>query len=427
MSDGLDVRGGAGGIGARTDDMRLTAQRLAATNGTLEQIAGHARGAAMSGALASTTIFSPLSAAQAEGRLLQAAASVSVLTLRLEGAVLVLRTRARLFELADSGEHALRLGLSVALFLRPEEWARDLLSGRNPLTVHPEVVDVVTGGLARVVIALGQGRPGMPRTYEEVLALLQGLAGISGRWHAGPIAVDTAEKATRTSLPTLESVLASVQQLATGPADPDDRSAVRVVRVSHGDGPPTWIVEIPGTDFAGGAHDPSDGGANLSLMRGHDELMNAVLQAMRDSHVGAGERVLLTGHSQGGIAAMAVACDPEAQHRYNITHVLTAGSPVGHFHPPPGVHVLSIEHHQDPVPRLEGDRNPDRPDWTTIGRDVGDQPGVDVNPFAAHHGALYAQTAGLIDHDPRLAGVRADFGQFLGDDAEQRDSILTRR
>jgi hypothetical protein len=425
MSDGLDVRGGTGGIGARTDDMRMTATRLAGTNDTLEESAGHARGAAMSGVLARTTIFSPMSAAQAEGSLVQAAAAVTGLTLRLEAAILLLRTRAKLFELADSGEYALDLLVALGTFGGPIDLARWALGGPNPLSAHPEITDVITAGLASTLSGLGTT---LPRDYDGVLALLQGLTLATGITHAGPVRITRAQGRDCVRMSSLADVVRSMANLASGPADPDDRSAVRIVKVEHPGRRPTWVVQIPGTDFGGGKHDPSDAGPNFSLMQGNDPLLDRVLDAMDRSDIARGDRVMVTGHSQGGIAAMALASSPEAQRRFNITNVVTAGSPVGRFRPPPSVHVLSIEHHQDPVPRVDLARNPDNPQWTTITRDVGDNESVQASPGGAHHAALYTETAGLIDADPdpRVAAARADLAPFLGISVDQRDYILVR-
>jgi hypothetical protein len=428
VSDDLGLRGGTGGIGARTDDMRAKAKLLERANGTLVEVAGHARGAALSGVLARTAIFSPISAAQAEASLVQAAVAVSGLTVQLEASALLLRVHARLFELADSGGHALDVLGSSLLLLRPEEILRDLAMGKNPLTVHPEFVELVTAGLEVAILAgeAGRGLPIWPMTYEGAIGRLQAYLRLAGVWRGGEITLGDPRR-RKVGMGSLAAVLRSESDLAQGPASPDSQSAMRVVKVDHPGGRPTWIVEIPGTDFAGGGHDPSNGPPNLSLMRGHDPLMKAVLDAMDRSGVGRDDRVMLAGHSQGGIAAMAIASDPESRQRFtHLDHVLTAGSPVGHFHPPPSVHVLSIEHHQDPVPRLEHSLNPDRPNWTTVSRDVGDVPAVKGNPFKAHDAMLYSETAGEIEADPRLAAVNGEFGQFLGDSAEQIDTILTR-
>jgi alpha-beta hydrolase superfamily lysophospholipase len=202
---------------------------------------------------------------------------------------------------------------------------------------------------------------------------------------------------------------------------------VRVVKVDHPGGPATWIVEVPGMDLHAGGQNPSNLTENLSVMQHRrDQLEAAVLDAMRQSDIRPGEHVLLSGHSQGGIVAMGLASDPAVRREYAITHVVTAGSPVSRFHPPPGVHVLSIEHTQDPIPRLDTGPNPDRPNWTTVTRDLADVPAVEHDPMQAHRGASYAVTAGDIDTstDPRIAGVRHELGEFLGTGATQNEFKL---
>lgn len=429
MTDDLTVSGGSGGIGADTDDMRATADALGRTNDDLRRIGGDARGASLSGALARTTIFSPLSAARAQAELLQAATVVTALTVQVGAAQLLLRARATLFDLADAGRAAIDIAVSMATAPLIVPLIGLAIVDRDRalriLAEHPELTDLVTGGLV-AWSAILPGRPPLPTDYEGVLGLLQLVARLAGRWHGGPIAVTPDPGGSRpATIDGLADLVASVDDLASGPADRDDASAVRVVRVD-GPGGPSWIVEIPGTDFAGGARDPSDGGANLSLMRGSDELMNAVLAAMAASGIGPTDRVLVTGHSQGGIAAMALASSPEAQRRYNISHVITAGSPVSRFDPPAHVRVLSIEHEQDPVPRLDTQPNPDRANWTTVGRDVGDDPAVRGDPFEAHRGSRYTGTAELIDDAPELDPLLAEFSPFFGGRASQQDYVLQR-
>jgi pimeloyl-ACP methyl ester carboxylesterase len=63
---------------------------------------------------------------------------------------------------------------------------------------------------------------------------------------------------------------------------------------------------------------------------------------------------MLVGHSQGGIAAMNLAADPH----WHVTDIVTAGSPVGNKRVPPGTRVLRVENRGDPVPLLDGDREP---------------------------------------------------------------------
>lgn len=114
---------------------------------------------------------------------------------------------------------------------------------------------------------------------------------------------------------------------------------------------------------------------------------------------------MLAGHSQGGIAAAALACDPAAQRWFNITNVLTVGAPIANMPVPDDVHVLSIEHTQDPVPRLDARENPDRANWTTVTLDVSDK-GV------SRRTRSLPMTAGMIDGDPSRAADRSSFDAF---------------
>ncbi len=422
--------GGDGGepVGADTADMRATADALSSTNDALGRIAGHAREAAFSGAMARTAIFSPGSAITAEASLVQAAAVVSGLTLRVDVLVVVLRARATLFDLADAGAEAIHVLVSMASV--PLAIAVVGVVGTDRaaqiLSAFPGITDLVTSGAVYWAVALGGGRPGAPRNYEDVLGLLQVLAWVGGRWHGGPVAIKQIQTPVHPAgANSVADILRGIDQVENGPAAPDDVSAVRIIRVNHPPDQPTWTVEIPGMDLDGEALDPSDPGANLSLMQRRDELTNAVLKAMKTAHIGAGERVLLSGHSQGGIVAMSLACDPGVRQSYNITNVLTAGSPVSRFDPPPGVHVLSVKHDQDPVPRLDMRAdNPDRPNWVTVHRDLSDDAAVRKNPLEAHEGSRYAETGEQIDERPRLS---ADLQPFLGEDTEHTDYILQRK
>ena len=73
---------------------------------------------------------------------------------------------------------------------------------------------------------------------------------------------------------------------------------------------------------------------------------------MRDAGIGSDEPVLLVGHSQGGIEAAWIASHSS---EFSVTQVVTAGSPIavlGDY--PAGTQVLSLEHHGDVVPLLDG-------------------------------------------------------------------------
>ena len=87
---------------------------------------------------------------------------------------------------------------------------------------------------------------------------------------------------------------------------------------------------------------------------------------------------MLVGHSEGGMVAVDAARDAVASGQFNVTHVVTAGSPIGHTVSalPKSVSVLALEGRHDVIPQLDGKRNPDQPNITTVtgGKDYGDFP-----------------------------------------------------
>jgi pimeloyl-ACP methyl ester carboxylesterase len=125
---------------------------------------------------------------------------------------------------------------------------------------------------------------------------------------------------------------------------------------------------------------------------------------------------MLVGHSLGGIAAAGLASSPRFTQAHQVTHVVTMGSPVGRMPVPAGIEVLSLEHSQDAVPRLDGQPNPGRSTWVTVSRDLGDS-GVD-RASQAHDTKLYIDTAALVDEsdDPSVATWRARSERFFTGD-----------
>ena len=197
--------------------------------------------------------------------------------------------------------------------------------------------------------------------------------------------------------------------------------------------PPSYIVQIPGTqDWSTQRGDnPVDLTTNVALMAGDDTVMaDLVADAMREAGIPPGAPVMLTGHSQGGITAMTMAADPDLRDEFTITSVVTGGSPVGRIDVPDDVSVLSLEHTQDVVPMLDGADNPDRPEWTTVRRELSDAEGgggtaADRGPGGAHSIDNYAQTGAAADasHDSSLERWREDNGSFFGSGQAQQYQI----
>ncbi|MGA8048074.1 MAG: hypothetical protein WCA30_17600 [Dermatophilaceae bacterium] len=208
-----------------------------------------------------------------------------------------------------------------------------------------------------------------------------------------PVPVDS-----RVVVHDLASVLTSQSLLSGIPV-------VRVIEVAQSDGSGAWIVQIPGTQEwsprAGPLlHDLTSDVRVMSLQR--SALGDAALAALAHAQAGSGrpdvraEPVMLTGHSLGGMVAMAIAADDRLRAEVNLTHVVTAGSPVGHVPVPPEVQVLALEHTGDVVPLADLTPNPDLPHWTTVRRDVPDARMILPGSGPLEHSALtYRETARL--------------------------------
>ena len=138
---------------------------------------------------------------------------------------------------------------------------------------------------------------------------------------------------------------------------------------------------------------------------------SGVVTAMRQAGIQPGEEVALYGHSQGGITVSNIAADPQIQNRYNITTVLTAGSPTAGADIPDDVHALHLENTGDAVPGLDAAPTPTGPNRQVAMLDT-HQTGMNGYPHAS---TAYAQaTEGLEDKAPELAGWNKSFSHASG-------------
>ncbi|GAB3396720.1 hypothetical protein GCM10027568_31420 [Humibacter soli] len=248
-----------------------------------------------------------------------------------------------------------------------------------------------------------------------------------------------------------------------GDPDLDDRAEVAVIRVVSIDAPaPTpatgeaaqpdarpgrrWLVQLPSTQTwhprAGVA--PNDLTADFVALSMHETtLTRAAVEAMRQAGIRSGEPVLVAGFSLGGMVATQIA-DVSEREGFTVTHLVTAGSPIGRYRLPHTVSVLSLEHVLDAVPRLEGRENPiivegaapgipsmvvagDAAEWLTV--KAGPPLPLGYRIAVTHHSPSYAETAGAIEQSPPspevaryLEGIRPFFAgaQTIADYAAQR-------
>lgn len=339
----------------------------------------------------------------------------------LTRAVVDLRTGS--MTLADAGHGVDRLelwslaalegGPEVLALLARAEWRRSVvlralraaagdledLAGRTRRAV---LGYVVAEREAELAVRLARG------SVHAVTRSAQALGGPLGLLRDGRAAPATSvpvDAASRVRIEDLASIMTS-QSLVSG------RAVVRVVEIPRPDGASAWLLQIPGTQAwhprAGPvAHDLT---SDVRLLgQEHGALTAAALDALtraqsESGRLGLGDPVMVSGHSLGGIAALTIGADPLTRERFHVTHVVTAGAPVGHLTVPDDLVVLSLEHEDDVVTAADLVRNPDRANWTTVRRDVPGGRMVTAGRGVPEHAALtYRETA-------RLATVAAESG-----------------
>ena len=198
---------------------------------------------------------------------------------------------------------------------------------------------------------------------------------------------------------------------------------VRVLETTRGDGGSAWVVVVPGTQEwspRAGAN-PFDVTTDVRAVTGEATVAAAGVAAAlalargRSGRATPEDPVMLVGHSQGGILAAALASDPGFRRDHRVTHVVTSGSPVALFPVPSTTRVLSLEHADDPVPRLDLTPNPAGAGWVTVVTPAQDGP-VDLG---RHRLDGYVGTVRVAEDAPRgtvpgLDGWRATAGSFVG-------------
>ena len=223
--------------------------------------------------------------------------------------------------------------------------------------------------------------------------------------------------------PRTAIALASRLKIAAENPNPDQSAEIRIERyLNH------VIVYIPGTQswsLKSGAN-PLDMTSNAHAIT--DSQLAASQRSVQDAlalaKVGAGDSVLLVGHSQGGIVAANIA---SSKHSYEVAGIVTFGSPIAGKDIRPEVQVLAFEHSNDPVPKLDGQPNPIAKNVLTVSSRM-DAPGLDT-PIEAHSMSGYLQTAGQADlsSDLRLRAKLRWLADYVGDKRGRVEWFSARR
>ena len=449
----ITVTGGSGGIGARLDDMRTTAQALSSLTDELQQKATTAAGIGFTPDLVSSALLSPLTAATAEEKIAQAAGELLLFATEAGVTAVFLQGAATAYETVDKALAALaERGANTVTFVAGAAAIPLLLAGASAVTddilvtfvtsggsvdatqkalaaqlralnvyagEHPGVVDLIAKGAPGLVSGLTlpfaaapgglaaltalTGVPWPPRTYEQAV---QSIIALGHRVRAfddgGPITPDDLFVPPRpvgamiTPRSVSDLMKASAQLDASDGLDGTQNAYARI-RVTKVPGdPPHYVVQIPSTQnwSPDGGATPNDLTADVQEMTNRQTaLSTAVVAAMHKAGINPNDPVMLEGFSLGGITAGQLAADPGLP--FNVTHVVTAGSPIANFDIPPTTKVLSLESNEDPVARLDGNGNPDSANWTTVHAPAPTLPGESGPPgiAGAHNADRYAKIA----------------------------------
>lgn len=459
----IEVSGGAGGVTARHEDMRSHAGVLDAAGDEVRQWADDVARVALDESVVASALLCPAEAAAVGIAVGDASLSMITLSTRMEGSALVLRASVETYELVDATRQqvlealdrvgglmlgralpGLLLGSGLVLATNPALVAalgltveRDpegaLTALQETLFENPWLLEQITQSAPWIVQGASTSIAGLPLSwllsggtwptsdYESAVAGLVALGGLGGGFQDlgdfDPVQVGEHRGEAPTSVAGIFD-----QQSSLG--RPGSEGQIQVVRVPGPDGTSSWVVQIPGTqDWSPVRGDnPVDLTTNVNLMAGEQTaLQEAIAEAMHAAGVDPSDPVMLTGHSQGGIAAASLASDPGFREQFNVRSVVTGGSPVARFHIPDDVSVLSIEHDQDVVPMLEGRENPDRPNWVTVERDASDSVELADEGYtvgAVHGTGVYAETGAVVDgsEDPSIAAWREANEHFLAGD-----------
>ncbi|HEY8300754.1 MAG TPA: hypothetical protein VIG48_02540 [Jatrophihabitans sp.] len=146
---------------------------------------------------------------------------------------------------------------------------------------------------------------------------------------------------------------------------------ISVSFVTGADGRRRAIVDLPGTKSWNPAPGPdvTSVGTDVIAIAGRStSYEQGVFAALADAGVGPHTEVMLVGHSEGGIVAVNAARDAAASGRFRITHVVTAGSPVGDLAGglPSSVQLLALENTADVVPALDNAPNAELRNIVTV-------------------------------------------------------------
>ena len=184
----------------------------------------------------------------------------------------------------------------------------------------------------------------------------------------------------------------------------ENEASIRIDRYTKGD-QKLFVVYVPGTRAKTLLQnsDPFDVGSAIGLLAEPEESAShdAVLDAIKREGIGAKDKVVMVGYSQGGTIAGEIAAD---HNKVNVSALVTFGAPLAQLNFPQSMPVISLEHSNDVIPALSGAVNPVTENWMTVEREV--SLGVGEVSLHAHRIDEYVETARQLDQDSGAGAMR---------------------
>jgi hypothetical protein len=287
--------------------------------------------------------------------------------------------------------------------LMPDERRKALLRwlmDQNEVLTNPQVVTLVRLG----VMSSDDFAGGVMRLSPQLAGLLGdegwGLLGLTASAGLltgvvaplGPLA-ETPVRVNRVSTRTDTRTATTFAERAA--RIPQGGSQIRIDRLHVAGGPDRFEVYLGGTrDFSPlAAAEPWDMTSNVhSLSMGDAGSYRAAQEAMRLAGIDSDSPVQFAGHSQGALVASALASSGD----YNAQGLFTVGGVVSQDLVPDGVPWLAIEHTDDLIPALAGNRI--APETVLVRRQVfGGEEVPSDTVLPAHELRRYRETAAMLD------------------------------
>lgn len=139
---------------------------------------------------------------------------------------------------------------------------------------------------------------------------------------------------------------------------------LKITQVGVGD-ERRWLVSLPGTDHPEPESQPNAADLETNMreeLNIPSSMRIGVIQAIHAAMGADGippneridEKVLVCGHSQGGMIAVSLAAADPQEIGFTVSGVITLGSPTRRHKINEGVAMLAVEHDQDVIPSMDG-------------------------------------------------------------------------